>query len=106
MSNARPFTKYTEQHVLNGGYDEEFDLQAVQQLGYDGQNMVRQRADAAAIRYDPAGYIGYAAAGTLPSEAKWQIIQLDTSSGVVMTYANGSANYDQIWDDRASLAYS
>lgn len=103
---ARPFTKNTEQHVLNAGYDEEFGLVAVTTVGYDGQNMVRQRADDVTVRYDPAGYVGRAPAGSVESDPVWQIQRLDTSSGVVLTFADGNSNYDNIWDDRASLAYS
>lgn len=52
-------------------------------------------------------YIGKANHGTATSAASWQI-QKVTVSGTVTTiaYAAGSDNYNQIWDNRASLSYS
>lgn len=102
----QPETRRSDQAVLNRGFDEEFGVIAVEQLGYDGQNLVRQRADSSAVRYDPAGYIGYAAAGSATSDPVWQIVALDTTSGVIMTYADGDAAFDNVWDNRAGLAYS
>lgn len=50
-------------------------------------------------------YIGKAAIGSATSSAVWQIAKLDTSSGLVKTWA-GSAGFTQIWDDRTSIIYS
>lgn len=50
-------------------------------------------------------YIGKATPGTATTEAEWQIAKLDTSSGLIKTWA-GTAGFNQIWDDRASLTYS
>lgn len=50
-------------------------------------------------------YIGKAKPGTLTSESLWQIAKLDTSSGLIKTWA-GSAGFTQVWDDRASLTYN
>lgn len=102
-----PDTHRSEQVVLNKSFDEDFDVLAEEQLGYDGQQLVRQRANASAVRYDASGgYVGYAAAGSPTSSPVWQITKLDLSSGVVVTFANGSSDYNQIWDNRASLSYS
>ena len=51
-------------------------------------------------------YVGLALPGTLTSEAKWKIYEIDISSGVSMTMADGNANYDNEWDDRETLSYS
>lgn len=64
------------------------------------------------VRYDDAGssvtYIGKASPGTATSAASWQISKLDESSSPDFTllYADGNANFDNIWDNRASLSYS
>lgn len=50
-------------------------------------------------------YIGKAATGTATSAASWKISKLDDSTGR-LTWADGDANYDNIWDNRASLSYS
>lgn len=52
-------------------------------------------------------YVGYASPGTATSAASWQIKKLNTSGSVTtIYYASGSAAYNQIWDNRASLSYS
>ena len=66
--------------------------------------------EALALQFDgsasPVLYLGQAQPGTATSQPLWQIMRIDTSSGVAITYANGSADYINIWDDRASLPYS
>lgn len=50
-------------------------------------------------------YIGKALVGTTNSEGTWQIAKLDTSSGLVKTWADGDASFNNVWDDRATLNY-
>jgi hypothetical protein len=53
-------------------------------------------------------YIGKARPGTDTSASAWQI-QRTTYSGNDMTareWANATAKYDKVWDDRASYSYS
>ena len=50
-------------------------------------------------------YLGKAVIGSVTSAAVWQIAKLDTSSGLIKTWASGSASFDQEWDERASLTY-
>lgn len=52
-------------------------------------------------------YIGKAAAGGSLSSAIWQIKRLSVSGNVTtIDHADGNTNYDNIWDNRASLSYS
>jgi len=51
-------------------------------------------------------YIGVAEISSETSAAVWKIKKLDTSSGVVITWADGNANYDNIFDNIDSLDYS
>jgi hypothetical protein len=48
-------------------------------------------------------YLGEGLFGALTSEAKWKIKKIDLSSGVRIT--SSSTDFDQIWDNRASLTY-
>lgn len=41
-------------------------------------------------------YVCKAAIGSLPSSAVWQVRKIDTTSGVVITWADGNANYDNL----------
>ena len=51
-------------------------------------------------------YNGFANPGTVTSAASW-LITRQTISGNVITieFANGSREFNQIWDDRTSLSY-
>lgn len=51
-------------------------------------------------------YIGKAPIGSATSSAVWQIKKLNTSSGVIITWADGDALFDNVFDDRASLTYN
>jgi hypothetical protein len=50
-------------------------------------------------------YIGKAAIGTATSAASWQIVKLDVASGMIKTWADGNASFDNVWDSRSSLTY-
>lgn len=51
-------------------------------------------------------YVGKAEPGTATSAASWQIKRLDQTTGLIITYADGDINYDNVWDNRESLSYS
>ena len=51
-------------------------------------------------------YIGDAAIGSSTASALWRIKKIDTTSGTSITFADGNGNFDNIWDNRASLSYS
>jgi len=54
-----------------------------------------------------AMYYGYAPAGTLASAASWKIKKTTVVGSILTdTYADGNLNYDNIWNNRASLTYS
>jgi hypothetical protein len=52
-------------------------------------------------------YVGEAAVASATSAAVWKIQRLVCSNGdLTITWADGNVNYDNIWDNRASLSYS
>jgi len=51
-------------------------------------------------------YVCKAKIGTLSSVASWQIMKIDESTGMVITWADGNSSYDNIADNRAALSYS
>lgn len=51
-------------------------------------------------------YIGKANIGSATSSASWQVKRIDETSGLVAMWADGNSNFDNIWDNRASLSYS
>ena len=70
--------------------------------------------DTWAMIYDEDGggagisYQGWAAAGTATSVSSWRIRRIDTSSSpdVTIDWADGDCDFDNEWDNRASLSYS
>lgn len=65
-----------------------------------------------ALSYDASNnleYFGLAKGGTAKSAALWLIKNLlyDASNNLTdVQLANGSIQFDQVWDDRAALSYS
>jgi len=52
-------------------------------------------------------YVGSADPGTAGSSASWSIKRLNQLGSVLqIQYADGDANFDNIWDNRAALSYS
>lgn len=64
-----------------------------------------------AVQIDQANatttYVGEAQIGSATSSAVWKIKKIVCAdSDLTITYADGNKNYDNIWDNRASLNYS
>ena len=51
-------------------------------------------------------YVGEAQVNTLDSAALWRIKRVDSASGIIIKWADGNGNFDNIWDNHASLSYS
>lgn len=51
-------------------------------------------------------YIGKSIPGTSNASAVWQIQKMDETTGIVITWADGNSNFDNIWNNRTSLSYS
>lgn len=106
-----PRIKDSEQNVLNDSFDETYGTLVVQQVAYDGSALLRNTSEQTATRIDDTTtanttYIGKAPIGSATSSAVWQISKLDTSSGLIKTWADGDASFNNVWDDRVSLSYS
>lgn len=54
-------------------------------------------------------YVGRAVPGTLDNDPDWQIEKVDQTTGTVITWANGNADFTNVWGapgDVALLPYS
>lgn len=49
-------------------------------------------------------YIGHATPGADESVAEWRIKRM-TNANLTILFADGDVNFDNVWDDRASLTY-
>jgi len=63
-----------------------------------------------AVRLDEVSstlsYVGHAAVGTIDSDSDWRIMKLEKTGNITSTtYADGDENFDNVWNDRASLTY-
>ncbi len=115
MANESGNTRaYSTTHIQNQSFDRTFQQLMVEMLGYDGVGLQRANADNLATQLDYDGganpiYIGLATPGTATSTARWLIKKLTfdgSDNPTAIKFANGSPNFDQIWDDRASISYS
>lgn len=117
---ANPFTRvankivFSVQEMFNQSFDSDFNQNTVEIVGYDGQNLQRLNADGLLTEIDYNSgtnpiYVGIAAPGTATSAANWQIKKMtyDSNNNVTaVQYGGGTASFNQIWDNRASLTYS
>lgn len=111
----------TEQEILNSSFDETFGVVVTEP--------VRRNAGSTALEYfNPATeekqdvlignyagkivisgtdiYVGKAAIGSAAGSAVWQIKKIDTASDIIITWADGNANFDNVMSNAASLSYS
>ena len=51
-------------------------------------------------------YVGEADPNTATSASAWRIKLIDSTTGVIITWADGDTNFDNKWDDRESLTYT
>jgi hypothetical protein len=62
------------------------------------------------LRLDAVGtttYIGDAIPATATNVALWRIKRMvETGPDLVILWADGDANFDNVWDDRVGLSYS
>ena len=101
--------KYSEQYMDNKSYDEDFHVLTRENLGYDGQNLQRMNASNMALKETVVGdvtYLATAAPGTAQATAKWKCMKIDKSSGTVITWADGDADFNNVATDLTALSYS
>lgn len=103
-------TEFPEQAILNRSYDPVTSVLATEGLGYDGtSNPQRLVSKEVAIKVTTSGnvtYVAKAAAGSSQASAVWQAKSIDSTSGVVVTWANGSPSFSNVATDLTALIYS
>ena len=108
-------TDLSEQGVLNKSFDNEFNVLAVENLVFNPATNTLDRFSGDSISYATriddtttpnTTYLGKAPIGSVTSSAVWQIAKLDTSSGLIKTWADASSSFNQVWNNRAGLTYA
>lgn len=52
-------------------------------------------------------YVGIGKFGSSESNAVWQVFRIQTVTGITkVQFADSNQNFDNVWDDRASLTYA
>ncbi len=73
---------------------------------------VTQTSSSLTLQMDEAGsgitYVGDAPIGSATSSAVWRIKRLDESGDpeLIIKWADGNADFDNVWNNRASLTYT
>lgn len=114
-----PYTRDSEQGVLNKSQDSKYDVLAVELLVENDSETSLQRlklsdltgggALAKKITVDGTStYIATAQPGTVQSAASWQVQHIDESVAgtTLITWADGNANFDNVATDLTVLSYS
>lgn len=55
---------------------------------------------------DNVTYVGKATISSVSGDAAWQIKKIDNTNGGIITWADGDDEFDNVWDNRASLTYA
>jgi len=103
-------TKRSSQAIDNFSFDEDYLVSTVLPLELDPSGVVKRKVtEDLATKIVISGtdiYVGKAAIGSATSSAVWKIKKIDTASDIVITWADGNANFDNVMDNAASLSYS
>lgn len=116
--------KDTTQYIQNDSYDPDYKVIAHEVLTEnEAENaLVRQKPIATEAKQDEIignyafqyaensvdskiFYIGEAAIGSATSDAVWRIQRYDTNSGIIKQWADGDANFDNVWNNREEISY-
>lgn len=107
--NKQAINKDTEQYILNKSFDPDYEVLATLPVELDPAGTVKRKVtEDLTLLWEVSGsyvYIGEATPGTLESAADWRIQRVDTSTGKIH-YADSNSEFDNVWDDRASLTYA
>lgn len=100
----------TEQSVLNQAFDKVYKTLTTTNTKFDGTNMVSDVSTLVALKVTTSGsytYIAVAPIGTSQSASLWQAKRIyDDGTDVVITWADGDADFDNVATDLTALTYS
>jgi hypothetical protein len=80
---------------------------------FDENNRVKTTSDSIALELvvdevsSTVAYLGNCLPGNAGkvSEAVWRIKKVDKTSGTKITFANGTSDFDKVWNDRDTYSY-
>jgi len=96
--NRNPETTNWEEHGAAG------DISTGRRLKYTQNVPLKKIIDQASATVT---YIGEAHPSATTAQALWRIKKIDqTSNPITIFFADANDNFDNVWNDRASLSYS
>lgn len=75
-------------------------------MGAIRQTKVNRELTSRLVTVGAVTYVGYAVVGSLSSDNVWQVKKINETTGVVITWADGNSEFDNVWDNYASLTYA
>ena len=109
ITKANDKINKSNQEMQNLSFDTDYNVLARETLRHDGAALVRENTSNVAMKITEVGdvtYLAVAAPGTAQATAKWQCRKIDETTGVVITWADGNANFDNVATDLTALSYS
>lgn len=91
---------------MNDSYVEQIQPRNVKIIG-DTTNKYTTRLDT--VSTTGVTYVGKASVGSATSQPVWQIQKLDeslTPETLIITWANGNPNFNNVWDNRTLITYT
>lgn len=102
--------KRTEQEIQNLSFDETTQTSVVLPLEYDPSGATKRTITGnLATKIVISGtdiYVGKATIGSSTASAVWQVKKIDTASDIIITWADGDAEFDNSMSNPSSLTYS
>lgn len=110
MADNLSRNKRSSQAIDNFSFDEEYLVSTVLPLELDPAGTLKRKVTGdLAVKVTTSGtttYVAVAPTGSAQSSAVWQAKKIDESSGTVITWADGNANFDNVATDLTALSYS
>lgn len=94
--------------LIDNGSETNYTARSSENAGIHIQHVRTDLEAVYKVQVDDTGtyiYLGWAATGTANNAALWRIARITAASGS-RVWADGNGNFDNIWDDRASLTFS
>jgi hypothetical protein len=115
-TNIKTNNKYTEQHVLNSSFDEDYDVLVVELLAHDSTIGALRRVSMDALNHYATSDLDNTNPnefyeGLMDSEGNWQIVQITTTGTLTAnrfaTVKNNNTytSYADAWADHTLLDY-
>lgn len=100
----------SSQRMLQDSYDVSTGVLAMEEIAFDGttvpQRTVSKQTATKVTIVGTVLYVGKAPIGSLQSAAVWQVKKVDSTTDILITWADANSNFDNVATDLTALTYS